>query len=240
VNRHRLVRLVISTLILTALLSRVPALARGPTPAPRRECGTAASTLRLYVVNEAGASRHSLEIARREAAEIWADAGLSLVWLEPPVTFDPADGPTVVVMVRRTLVRRPEETAPAHDPARLPLGRVPFGENGPANLIEVSFSTITSRVLGASVGGRRVSDLPPFWHWPLIGRALGRVLAHEIGHWLRGRGHTTTGLMKAVLRGHELVDATAPPLPREWTSAGAAPLLAVASRCEPAPHASLH
>jgi hypothetical protein len=68
---------------------------------------------------------------------------------------------------------------------------------------------------------------------PLVGRAIGRVLAHEIGHWLRGRGHTTTGLMKAVLRGHELVDPLAPPLPREWTSAGPAPLLAGASRCKP-------
>jgi hypothetical protein len=240
VNGHRLIRLVISTLILMALLSRVSALAREPTRSPPRECGTEASTLRLYVVNEAGASRNSLDAARRQAAEIWSDAGLSPVWLQPPVTFDPADGPTVVVMVRQMLVRRPEAPAPASAPTRLPLGWVPFGKHGPANLIEVSFSTITSRVLGASVSGRRVSDLPLFWQQPLIGRALGRVLAHEIGHWLRGRGHTTTGLMKAVLRGHELVDTLAPPLPREWTSAGSASLLAVASRCEPAPHASLH
>ena len=216
------------------------ALARGTTPSPRRECGTAASTLRLYVVNEAGASRDSLEAARREAAEIWAGAALNLVWLQPGVTIDPAEAPTVVVMVRPMLVRRPEEPAPARASTRLPLGRVPFDKNGPANLIEVSFSTITSRVMGASVSGRRVSDLPLAWQQPVIGRALGRVIAHEIGHWLRGRGHTTTGLMKAAFRGHDLVESPAPPLPREWSSGGLAPLLAGASRCEPAPHASLH
>jgi hypothetical protein len=217
-NGHRLIRLVVSTLILTALLSRVSALARETTSSPRRECGTEAATLRLYVVNEADASRDSLEAARREAAGIWAGAGLSLVWLQPPVTLDPADGPVVVVMVRRMLVRRPEEPARASAPGRLPLGWVPFGRHGPANLIELSFATITSRVMGASVSGRRVSDLPRLWQQPLVGRALGRVLAHEIGHWRRGRGHTANGRMKAVLRGHELVDTLAPPLPREWTS----------------------
>jgi hypothetical protein len=232
-NGHRLIRLVVSTLILTALLSRVSALARETAPSPRRECGPEAATLRLYVVNEAGASSDSLEVARREAADIWAGAGLSLVWLQPPATFDPADGPTIVVMVRQMLVRRSVEPARASAPRRLPLGWVPFGRNGPANLIEVSFSTITARVMGASVSGRQVSHLPRLWQQPLVGRALGRVLAHEIGHWLRGRRHSTTGLMKAVLRGHELVDPLAPPLPREWTSAGPAPLLAGASRCEP-------
>ena len=56
-NGPRLIRLIVSTLILTALLSRVSALARETTSSSRRACGTEASTLRLYVVNEAGASR---------------------------------------------------------------------------------------------------------------------------------------------------------------------------------------
>jgi hypothetical protein len=116
---------------------------------------------------------------------------------------------------------------------------VPFHKGRPANLIEVSLAAIRARVMGASFSGRPVADLPSFWQRPLVGRAMGRVIAHEIGHWFGGRDHTSGGLMKAAIDDRDLVEHTAPALPAAWTRSGAAPRLARASRCETAPHASL-
>lgn len=44
------------------------------------------------------------------------------------------------------------------------------------------------------------------WHETLIGRARGRALAHEVGHYLlRSKLHTLRGLMRAVLSGDEFL-----------------------------------
>jgi hypothetical protein len=40
----------------------------------------------------------------------------------------------------------------------------------------------------------------------LVGRAFGRIVAHEIGHWLLGPQHTETGLMKRSLSPDELLE----------------------------------
>jgi hypothetical protein len=58
----------------------------------------------------------------------------------------------------------------------------------------------------------RLWHIPP-GEWPrtireqIVGRAIGRVIAHEIGHVvLRTSGHAPHGLMRAVQRADELVD----------------------------------
>ena len=94
------------------------------------------------------------------------------------------------------------------------LGRIAFGENDqPGNLIEVSLTALTSRVMGASRHGITISDRPVFIQLPLLGRGLGRVIAHEIGHWAIGRGHTQDGLMKPSFGVVDLVERTAPAVP---------------------------
>ena len=56
------------------------------------------------------------------------------------------------------------------------------------------------------IAGRRVSDWPPAVRDDLIGRALGRVLAHEIGHYLLIlRSHTPDGLMQPSFKAAALV-----------------------------------
>lgn len=49
--------------------------------------------------------------------------------------------------------------------------------------------------------------------WPrslrnfVLGRIIGRVVAHEIGHWLlQTRDHSSSGLMRAVQQTRELAD----------------------------------
>jgi hypothetical protein len=56
-------------------------------------------------------------------------------------------------------------------------------------------------------------------HQREMSRALGRVLAHEIGHVLLGAHHERAGLMRAVFRPFELADARRTPFRLTCTSA---------------------
>lgn len=190
--------------------------------------------LRLYVINEASASAQTLDTAVLETTAIWATAGLHLTWTFPPAPLDLTDNQTVFVMIHRRLRRPPTiGVSPAKGPALPLLGQVPFGEGGPGNLIEVSFEAITSLVMSGSYMDNPIAKLPDFLQQFLVGRGLGRVVAHEIGHWLVGRGHMQEGLMRPAFGDRDLVEWNAPRLPRVWTAAGAGVPKALSSRCEP-------
>jgi len=66
----------------------------------------------------------------------------------------------------------------------------------------------------------------------VVGRALGRVIAHEIGHWVFGPSHTGDGLMVRALDANTLSTGVALPLPEAWSD-GAGRLIARSSRCLP-------
>jgi hypothetical protein len=169
-----------------------------------------------------------------DTSAIWATAGLRLAWTFPPAPLDLTDNRTVVVMIQPGLKRPPTLSAvPSKHPALPLLGQVPFGEDGPGNLIEVSFEAITSLVMGSSYLNTPVAKLPDFLKQVLLGRSLGRVLAHELGHWLVGRGHMQEGLMRPAFGDRDLVEWNSPRLPPAWTAAGAGVLMARFSRCEP-------
>jgi hypothetical protein len=195
---------------------------------------TAAAARDLYVhlVDETGATPRTLDAARTEAAAIWASAGLRLTWSVPPVPFDVMNGRTVVVVVRRSLLGRPAMDADTHA-FHPPLGRLMFGEDGrPGHLIEVSLEALTSIVMDGSQLDRPIAALPDRARMPLLGRGLGRVVAHEIGHWLMGREHRRAGLMRASLGARDLIDPGAAGLPRAWKAGGAVERLALSSPCE--------
>jgi hypothetical protein len=183
-------------------------------------CAPATSRdLRIYLINEAGAAQQTLDAAEAEAGTIWANAGLRLEWTFPPVPLDVSDGRTVVVVVRRGL-SRPVTVDGADSQAfsHPSLGRIRFGEDGrPGNLIEVSFPALGSLVMSGSYLQKPISELPNLAQTCLLGRGLGRVVAHEIGHWLMGRGHSRDGLMRPSLSGHALIESNEPRLPRTWT-----------------------
>jgi hypothetical protein len=195
---------------------------------------SSSGVLRLYVINDASVSPPTLDTAIAETNAIWATAGLRLTWAFPPAPLGLTDNRTVVVMIQRGLKRTPTITAVSANGAAMPLlGRVPFGENGPGNLIQVSFAAITSLVMGSSYMNVPVARLPDFLQQVLLGRGLGRVVAHEIGHWLVGPGHIQEGLMKPAFGYRDLVQGNSPRLPRAWTAEGAGGLMTPSSRCEP-------
>jgi hypothetical protein len=132
-----------------------------------------------------------------EAANIWAAYGVEIA-IRDPSACAPVPGDVVALNVR--VISRPSRVPLA------PLGAIIFAPDGrPGPLISVFYEDVVRMAAGArSFGGSG-----PDWPWALrqqfIARILGRVVAHEIGHYvLRSPGHAPSGLMRAVQTASEL------------------------------------
>ena len=174
-----------------------------------------------------------LDEAEREASRIWAPAGITFDWTRStPERAIRADD--VLVMVREQLAGRPHSDLRVG--RRHALGRVILvTPDRPSQLIELALPAVATSVQGESLFGRPVRGLPAASRDLAVGRALGRVLAHEIGHWLFGRAHTPDGLMRASIKRRDLVDAIAPALPAAWPSLARDQLLARRACARPCP-----
>ncbi|OFW25353.1 MAG: hypothetical protein A3H97_06450 [Acidobacteria bacterium RIFCSPLOWO2_02_FULL_65_29] len=148
-------------------------------------------------------SPHVLHATMGEASALWRPAGVTLVWVTSPTARSLPD-------VRLTLDVVPEAAgggASAGGTSR--LGMVVFlGDSAnPERRLGLSVEAVGRLIDDAPWAGRRVADWPPRVREQLLGRALGRVLSHEIGHYLLAwRGHTTDGLMRAAFSGSRLID----------------------------------
>lgn len=211
-TRRILIGLVLSQVWLPALAAASLASVCAPPP----------QYVRLHVVNDAGAPPETLRAAAREASEIWKRVGLQLAWTFPPTVPDAAGGRTVIVVIRRHLTPVASvNVAATKGRVRTPLGWLVFDGQGRAgNLIEVSFDQVTTLVRRGLQRDVPISVLAELARHRALGRGLGRVIAHEIGHWLMGRGHVDSGLMKARFRAQDLVDVRLPDLPPFWTARG--------------------
>jgi hypothetical protein len=120
-----------------------------------------------------------------EAGAIWAPAGIALEWSRD-VPKHEARGLTIEV----TVDDRP--TPAGRDGA---LGWVIFAGDGPERFIHLS--RVSAEGLLHRTPGLNHATIAS--HEALIGRALGRALAHELGHYiLRSKVHTGRGLMRAA------------------------------------------
>jgi hypothetical protein len=185
--------------------------------------------LRLHVVDDVGAQREVLDVAATEAGEIWERVGLHFTWTFTPTPVPPPDGRTVIVVLRRELSPIAGVTVAAtNGRVRRPLGWVVFdAQERPGHLIEVSFDETRTLVNRGVQLEPRLRAMPDLAQLHMLGRGLGRVIAHEIGHWLMGRGHVESGLMKARFGAADLVEHAPLSLPKTWveidrsTNAGA-------------------
>jgi hypothetical protein len=137
----------------------------------------------------------------QEADAIWGAHGVSIVAVAPEQAGPPAADARLVVALARA--SRP----PAAPGRRERLGAIVFDhDNAPATTITIDVAAVAAIVARARLGGRPFDQWPPAGRDALVGRALGRVLAHEIGHYLlASRVHTSAGLMRAAFDGDELV-----------------------------------
>lgn len=142
-----------------------------------------------------------LRAMTEEAAAIWRPYHVSIDWLTAAQPPGPEDVPIVI--------RMPPLSASdsRHGrPPRRPLGSVLFVDGIPDGVVTLSAATVETVILAEGWNGRPLTEAPIAVRQDIVGRALGRVLAHELGHYLLGqKGHARVGLMRAAFKGDELV-----------------------------------
>jgi hypothetical protein len=96
------------------------------------------------------------------------------------------------------------ERGVAHE-GQLALGWIAFEDGRPDREIYLSYTNATT-LLGESSGVvGSVAGMPLLMRETMLGRAMGRALAHEIGHYLlASKTHSAKGLMMAVHTAAEL------------------------------------
>lgn len=96
---------------------------------------------------------------------------------------------------------------PAHQPPS--LGWIEFvGEEQPAQAITVSAHTARVMLKEGRWLGRRLAAWPPGLRQTFLTRALGRAIAHEIGHFvLRSTAHSAAGLMRPRFTVADIMDS---------------------------------
>jgi hypothetical protein len=120
-----------------------------------------------------------------EAKAIWAPAGIALEWNRDASKNEAS---RLVIEVTIDDGRGPVDRDGA-------LGWLTFTGDDPDRFIHLSRAA-AEELLRSRPG---LSDGTVTSHEALIGRALGRALAHEVGHYiLRSKVHTRRGLMRAV------------------------------------------
>jgi hypothetical protein len=150
------------------------------------------------IVDRSISSPGIIKSLKIEAETIWAPYGIRLSWLDPHAA--PALQPTIDVHVDR---RRGEQDRMEW---RTVLGNVLVGpdDRGP-HPIHLAFDAAWE-VLKGHTGPVRVG-IPGIVPDAVMARALGRVLAHEIGHVLIGeKYHDRDGLMRANFTTDQLAE----------------------------------
>ena len=136
-----------------------------------------------------------------EAAAIWAPYGATISAADPCVT--PLDGAATL-----TVAIAGEAATLGTAPWAGTFGAIRFTDGVPAPEIDVSYEAIARLIQSVSLHDRRESEWPRAVRRLVLGRVIGRVLAHEIGHYLlRSRGHAAAGLMRGQQTITNLVDA---------------------------------
>jgi len=143
-----------------------------------------------------------VSIVLNEATEIWRPAGLSFIWRrtarpDASAIADPTSPCPALPIGLRVVIGDERGSSP---PERTPLGWIVFGpDDVPAHEIYVSHRNAVDFLAGAR------GVVPPVAQMPLaernlkLGRAMGRALAHEMGHYLlASKVHARRGLMQAT------------------------------------------
>ncbi len=134
---------------------------------------------------------------KNETEALWRPYGVHFEWTDSPAPGAAPSGLSLEVILERRAI-----DAPGLPQWATVMGLTSVQPSVPsARPIRVSFDA-TESVLAL----RKISRTAAGWIVPDhdLGRALGRVLAHEIGHVLLGARHDDVGLMRAVFRPDEL------------------------------------
>jgi hypothetical protein len=162
------------------------------------------------VVTVSSAPEVSASLVKRmleETEAIWRASGFSFVWQRAAREFVPyarlaETGPSVAATLRVIIGDNPGN---ARD-SRTPLGWIVFDdERAPQQEIYISHANAKALMEAARPVVGLLTQMPIAQREILLARAMGRALAHEIGHYLlASKVHTERGLLKATRTASEL------------------------------------
>jgi hypothetical protein len=148
----------------------------------------------------------------KEADEIWKTAGFRFIWQRGAVEVTPyarsGDGRRYLPSMLRVTVDH--SVGDKNTDTTTALGWIVFERPGePDRELHVSYANAT-RLLELSspiIGG--ISRMPIMERETYLARAMGRALAHELGHYLlASKVHTKRGLMQAQRSASDLFAPT--------------------------------
>jgi hypothetical protein len=135
-----------------------------------------------------------------ETDAIWRGTGFTFLWQHAarevvPYARTSETGPYVPSTLRVVVGNDPGTSFDG----KLPLGWIVFDDaTTPEQEIHVSYSNAQQFMVGARGIVGIVAEMPINQHEWLVGRAMGRALAHELGHYLlASKAHSAKGLMRA-------------------------------------------
>jgi hypothetical protein len=151
-----------------------------------------------------GISPAAIDAAVGEATALWSRYAVAIV--PAGDESDPAAIRLSVVFDRWSAGGPSPRPGFADSPWAGALGAVVFDRDAqPRSVITVFMDAVLILVERARVFGTAERAWPPLLRQRVIGRMLGRVIAHEVGHYLfRSEQHTRDGLMRARFRSDDL------------------------------------
>ena len=145
-----------------------------------------------------------VSIALQEAEAIWQPTGVTFIWQRTPranakaaAIANPADPCPQPANALRVVI--------GDDLGRAPVDHVPLGwivfdaDDTPAHEIYVSHRNAVDFMANSRGAVRTIAQMPTAEQNLMLGRAMGRALAHEMGHYpLASKAHARRGLMQAT------------------------------------------
>jgi hypothetical protein len=187
--------MLMTTSLVAALIASASLLPAGVTESP----ATISAPPITVTVTASGVSPSLLRNVFEEAEAIWQSSGVSFAWrtadrdLRPCTTDGP---PPLPLSLRVTFGDAPG----AAKGGQLPLGWIVFDDvTTPEQEIYVSYGNAIRFLKSARGVVGLLDQMTQVQKETLLGRAMGRALAHELGHYLlASKIHTSRGLMKAT------------------------------------------
>jgi hypothetical protein len=178
------------------------------------------SPVMLLVAVAPGISNGVVRGALNEATAIWRDAGVMIAWHLSDGSSTDGDPSAVRVLL--------DEARGSVFGQDLPLGWINFNASGRSEgIVHLSYRNVV-QLLDATEAYR---SRPISYKELLAARALGRALAHELGHHLTAsKVHSPSGLMKA----RRLVDELFSPARTKFTLSSDERQLAAKTLTDPA------
>jgi hypothetical protein len=187
--------MLITSLAAVALATSLAAAASTPSPLP---------PLVVTVTEMTEMPAHLVPRALEEANVIWNAAGVTFVWrrVTPQAAARMDQVPAATAL--RIVIGPARGIGGAN---KIPLGWIQFDDDGPAREIYVSYRNAVDYMNGSEGIVGIASQLTILERETYLARAMGRALAHELGHYLMAsKEHTRKGLMQATHTASDFFD----------------------------------